>query len=179
MKTIHVCALIGCLVPSNAFATAGLPTIDNMTIQGKWESIDWEHSMFVLMQVENGRAKVVMTGGSQQAEIVLQSEKVSVSHGNVSFIARDVTSGMAIRVSGRGRAAGAIGILRCSLQVLDTGTTNFKGMELAFLKAAKTSRAAQLAKAEMRAKRLLMGRYIPPSRFRMSRLFRNPRAQCP
>jgi hypothetical protein len=150
-------ALIALLGASEVGASRAWQIVSQKTIDGIWEAVDYEGFEVCRLEVEDGKALLVITAGAGQAEYLFRSSELTVRDGNVSFVAVENAGGPTLRVVGKGKVLGEQGRLTLKMVNLTKDLTFWEDKERVFVKGSAKSRLEALIAAVVRADALASG----------------------
>lgn len=154
--TPWVLSVISILAGGQARAHQAMDLVDRTTLDGIWEGFDATRGYLALLRVDEREPAIlvlVRADMPSQPGYRFEIEKPQVTaDGRIDLIGNDQEHGLRIRARGKGRAAGAIGLISLRLEWLKS-TTVLVGYTLGELDFKKTvpTLAREMAKAEERA----------------------------
>jgi hypothetical protein len=131
------------------------------TVEGVWESVDYDELKVYRLQVKEGAAVLAVTAGSKQAEFVFRASKVTVKAGKVFFVAAEAMGGPTVRITGEGKVLDAQGRMKLRIVNLSKELTYWENTERLFVKGPAKSRLEALMEMDERANALQSGAAQP------------------
>lgn len=165
-------AAIAFVYSQSALATPGLPPVDESTINGIWESVDFGAGRYYRLEINWPAVSLIVTsGGSRGGEFLFRSDHGTLTRGTLRCIAEDKASGVSMRISGKIVGNRLSGLATLSLHALEGDKIRlfreWDEPERTFWKRESWSRLSELLEAEERASRLAQvpdGRQAPAPR---------------
>jgi hypothetical protein len=151
------CILVGLLLPLRLSATEAWWPVNDSTIGGTWQAVDYPHGHVFRLEIRGGVATLVIASKLPDSDLVFVSRSVSVREGRVLFVSKDEKNGLSIQVDGEGRADDC-GQLRLTLRVQEPRRLHayWDGAMLEFVKeCSRSPTLAALLESETRAKALV------------------------
>jgi hypothetical protein len=158
---IAVVAFVGSATLPTASAFRAWQLVSQETVEGLWESVDYDELKVYRLEVKAGAAVLVVTAGSKQAEFVFRASKVTVKAGKVSFVAVEAMGGPTVRITGEGKVLDAQGRMKLRIVNLSKELTYWGNTERLFIKGPAKSRLEALMEMDERASTLQSGAAQP------------------
>jgi hypothetical protein len=158
---IAVVAFLGRATLPTASAFRAWELVSQETVEGLWESVDYDDLKVYRLEIKSGTAVLAVTAGSKQAEFVFRSSKVTVKAGKVSLVASEAMGGPRVRITGEGKVLDAQGRLKLRIVNLSKELSYLEDTERLFVKGSAKSRLEALLEMDERANALLSGAAQP------------------
>jgi hypothetical protein len=155
--------LANLLVPQTLSATEAWWPVNDSTILGAWQAVDYPHGHVFRLEIRGGVATLAIADKLSSSDLVFSSKSISVREGRVHFIGTDDSKGLSILVEGEGRADDC-GVLKLSMKVREPRRLHayWDGAVLEFIKeCVRSATLGALLECETRAKTLIDGHKKP------------------